>query len=162
MIIFSAASGNLRLLSSVPGFETHHFVYAATLSRPTLHCRGVWKKQYGRETCWSKNAGRYRVRTPTIKKSIRTFEVMEGRSANGCNVQLSQEPVPIYKALNEPFHATSRSPNSITNQAWLRLSSSPVTGFVGFGYCSWGAFPENHGAGHGKMMETVHFFAKQT
>jgi hypothetical protein len=81
---------------------------------------------------------------------------MEGGNANGCN---SQEPLPLYKALNEPFHATSRSPNSITNQAWLQ--AVPVQSLVGFWYCSWGAFPQNHGAGHGKMVEAVHFFTKQ-
>ena len=56
---------------------------------------------------------------------------MEDGNTNGCNMQLSQEPVPLYKALNEPFHATSRSPSSIANQAWLRLRS-PCTKPCGF------------------------------
>lgn len=39
----------------------------------------------------------------------------------------AEEPVPIYKALNEPFHATSRSPNSITNQApFLKIMAQAV------------------------------------
>ena len=57
----TAAFGNLKLLSSVSGFETQYFVYAASLSRPTLHRRGVGKNtlhvqflQKGRETCWKK------------------------------------------------------------------------------------------------------------
>lgn len=39
----------------------------------------------------------------------------------------AEEPLPLYKALNEPFHATSRSPNSITNQApFLKIMAQAV------------------------------------
>jgi len=39
----------------------------------------------------------------------------------------AEEPLPLYKALNEPFHATSRSSNSITNQApFLKIMAQAV------------------------------------
>ena len=83
---------------------------------------------------------------------------MEGGNANGCN---SQEPLPLYKALNEPFHATSRSPNSITNQAWLQ--AVPVQRSCGFSDTAAEApFLKIMAQDTGRWVEAVHFFTKQS